>query len=163
MKTTLRPFFSSALLLLATGCCLTLPRYMCRSSQAKAWIGYVVLPMETYWPLNGQTEETRWTDWKECGGAEDGKAYPKDTYKLTDEQYWKESGELYVEVKGCMQKKGYQYVPTCHKLEKCGPPPPGPNGGSWPAWASAVWPPESLGDRPPPQHFYRRGEKRFEQ
>lgn len=162
MKTTIRLFFSSALLLLAAGCCLTLPRYMCRSPRTKAWIGYVVLPMEWYWPLNGQTEEGRWMDWKACGGAEDGRFYLKNQNELTDEQYRKESEALFDELKRCMQKKGYQFVPPCYQLEKCGPLPPAPNGVSWPTWASDVWPPQSLGDRPPPRHFTRRGKERVE-
>mgnify|MGYP007113780012 CR=1 FL=1 len=153
MKTTIRLFFASAFLLLAAGCCLTSPRYMCRSPTAQAWSLYWVLPMEMYWPLNGQTEEARWTDWKECGGREDGDFEPKNRNELTDKQYMSESKALFDELKGCMLKKSYQFVPQCHELEKCGPPPPAPNGGSWPAWASAVWPPESLGDRPPPRPF----------
>ncbi|MFY2852970.1 hypothetical protein ACOTJG_03320 [Achromobacter xylosoxidans] len=155
MKLTIRLFFSSALLLLAVGCCLTSSPYMCRSSQAQAWIMYWVLPMQMYWPLNGQAEETRWMDWKECGGDKDGSFYIKDANKLTvnDERYRRESMALRDELKRCMQKKGYQFVPQCHQLEKCGPPPPKPNGGSWPTWASDVWPPESLEDRPPPRHF----------
>lgn len=153
MKKTIRLFFSLALLLLVAGCCLTLPRYMCRSPQAQAWIMYIVLPMEWYWPLNGQTEETRWQDWKECGGKGNGDFSVKNEYKLTFEQYLKESMAFSDELKRCMQKKGYLFVPQCRKLEKCGPPPPKPNGGSWPAWASDVWPPQSLGDRPPPRHF----------
>ena len=155
MKTTIRLFFSLALLLLVAGCCLTLPRYMCRSPQAQAWIMYFVLPMEWYWPLNGQTEEARWVDWKECGGDKNGSFHIKDENKLTvnDERFHRESEALSDELKRCMQKKGYQFVPPCHQLEKCGPPPPAPNGRSWPTWASDVWPPQSLGDRPPPRPF----------
>jgi len=112
--------------------------------------------MEMYWPLNDQTEETRWVDWKECGGDKDGSFYIKDANKLTvnDERFRRESMALRDELKRCMQKKGYQFVSSCYdRRGKCGPPPPAPNGGSWPAWASAVWPPESLEDRPPPRPF----------
>ena len=154
MKLVTRLFFSSALLLLTAGCCFTLPRYYCDPALS-AWLDHGVLPMEWYWPLSGQTEETRWVDWKECGGDENGRFHIKDAYKLTvnDERYRRESMAFSDELKRCMQKKGYQFVPQCYKLEKCGPPPPKPNGGSWPTWASDVWPPQSLGDRPPPRHF----------
>ena len=162
MKTTIRLFFFSAFLLSVTGCFYINKRgYLCSITESQtlcdpvlsAWVGHGVLPMEMYWPFNGQTEEGRWMDWKECGGAEDGSFYLKNQNELTDEQYRKESEALFDELKRCMQKKGYQFVPPCYQLEKCGPPPPKPNGGSWPTWASNVWPPQSLGDRPPPRHF----------
>ncbi len=144
MKTTIRLFFASAFLLLAAGCCLTSPRYMCSSPEEQAWLGSGHDPIQRYWPLIGQTEETRWTDWKECGGSEDGNFEPKNRNELTDEQYRREKGALFDELKGCMLKKSYQYVPRCYELEKCGPPPPAPNGGSWPAWVLVAWPPEAI-------------------
>ncbi|WP_395757730.1 hypothetical protein [Achromobacter sp. EB05] len=162
MRTTIRLFFVSAFLLSVTGCFYINKRgYLCSITESQtlcdpvlsAWVGYKVLPMEWYWPLNGQTEETRRQDWKECGGKGNGDFSVKNEYKLTFEQYLKESMAFSDELKRCMQKKGYQFVPQCYKLEKCGPPAPKPNGGSWPTWASDVWPPQSLGDRLPPRHF----------
>ncbi|WP_241069305.1 hypothetical protein [Achromobacter insuavis] len=172
MKTTIRLFLSSILLLSVSGCYInkrgylcgiTLGEYMC-DPVLSAWVEHKVLPMEMYWPFNGQTEETRWMDWKECGGDRNGDFHIKDENKLTvnDERYRRESEALFGELKRCMQKKGYQFVPPCYQLEKCGPPPPAPNGRSWPTWASDVWPPQSLGDRPPPRHFTHRGKERIE-
>lgn len=173
MKTTIRLFFAFVILLSMNGCFYINKRgYLCSITESQtlcdpvlsAWVEHVVLPMEMYWPFNGQTEEDRWMDWKECGGDKDGSYYIKDESKLTvnDERYRSETMALHDELKRCMQKKGYQFFPPCHQLEKCGPPPPAPNGRSWPTWASDVWPPQSLGDRPPPRHFTRRGKERVE-
>lgn len=170
MKTTIRLFFLSVIFLSMTGCFYINKRgYLCSITESQtlcdpvlsAWVEYGVLPMEMHWPLKGQTEETRWMDWKECGGKGNGDFSVKNEYKLNFEQYLKESMAFRDELKRCMQNKGYQFVPPCYQLERCGPPPPAPNGVSWPTWASDVWPPQSLGDRPPPRHFSPPRQERF--
>lgn len=157
MKTTIRLFFSSALLLLAAGCCLTLPRYMC-APVLDAWLRRGLSPIDRYWPLSNQTEETRKEDWVACGGYSWGSLDIKplpDGQKRTKEQYDREWEQLWETIDICMQKKGYQYIPECHSVENCGPPPPAPNGGSWPAWLLwKSWPPKAIWQR---YHLPKKG------
>lgn len=156
MKTTIRLFVASVLLLLVTGCYInkrgylcgiTLGEYMC-DPVLDAWLSRGLLPIDTYWPLSNQTKETRKEDWVECGGSPYGyvdlKPLP-DGQARTREQKNREWERLSGKVAICMQKKGYQYIPRCFSLEDCGPPPPAPNGSSWPAWVlREAWPPKAI-------------------
>lgn len=139
MKTTTRLFLASVFLLLLAGCCIMRP-FACYAYYE--WLdgkGAALIAMENFWPFGGQTEERRFKDWMECGGMADGNygigSYlPNGQMRTFDEQYRKELSRWYNAIKGCMEKKGYQYVPECLYMDdsRCERP-PAPNG-SWPDW-----------------------------
>ncbi len=119
MKTTIRLFFVSVLLVSVTGCYITKQGRLCgiTTSQNSCYPNtYRELmhptPLRDYWV--GSDSESRSRDWVDCGGNPDGWANTDDDSR-------------FLSIERCMLKKNYQYIRKCDSefrrtFPSCGAP-----------------------------------------
>jgi hypothetical protein len=89
--------------------------------------------MREDWSKPGHSDAERRSDWKNCGGHENGNFSPKIEIVRREQKQEEKDGSLaydrlYLELQRCMKRLGYQYIGKCYdneisrSLPACGAP-----------------------------------------